>query len=301
MPLHPIFPAYIKAHTLRRIETAFSKYFSNPTAFRDVMRSHGAIVSGSNALNIILGATGWVSKDMDIYVRKGHTEPIIMFLLRDGYTCYRPQFRDPDQLLGPLVGYLSTLQDQHIRRVLQFRKQISDGADLSIDVIESNTDSAISPITEFHCTAVMNYISGDAVLSMYPNLTGRGITIMQDRHTRDRNSWIDKYTSRGFRILESVAELGQGCGSAYPTAIRTLGDPESLYLVFDQEESTAVPFPGAEDASDIGWPTLHWTLGQSHFIYGRLCPNPLCHRDVHDPLTVIWPEPFACITRDATV
>ncbi|KIJ31918.1 hypothetical protein M422DRAFT_53146 [Sphaerobolus stellatus SS14] len=300
-PLHPNFSTYVKVHMRRRFEATLGKYLSDPAGFGDVMRTHGAVVSGSSALNIMLGTSSWSSKDLDIYVRKGETVSITTFLLRDGYTCHCPRFREPLQLLEPLVGYLSMLEDQHVRRILQFRKQTSNGTVLTIDIIESNTFSAISPITEFHCTAVMNYISGDAILCMYPILTGQGVAIMQDRHAKDRDTWIEKYTSRGFRVMESVAELRRPCGSACPTAVRTLGDPESLYLNFDQAESTTSPFPGTQDASDFGWPIVHWTLGQSRFVYGRLCPNPLCLRDTHDPLTIIWPEPFACITRDSSL
>ncbi|KIJ30230.1 hypothetical protein M422DRAFT_53844 [Sphaerobolus stellatus SS14] len=65
---------------------------------------------------------------------------------------------------------------------------------------------------------------------------------------------IQEYTSRGFHILDSVAQLDHPCGSACPMAIRTLDDPESLYSVYGQQESTAVPLNRTEVPSDMGWP-----------------------------------------------
>ncbi|KIK22943.1 hypothetical protein PISMIDRAFT_47531, partial [Pisolithus microcarpus 441] len=39
-----------------------------------------------------------------------------------------------------------------------------------IDIIISQTSAAISPIFQFHSTAVMNFVSADTIFCCYPNL-----------------------------------------------------------------------------------------------------------------------------------
>ncbi|KIJ50244.1 hypothetical protein M422DRAFT_131814, partial [Sphaerobolus stellatus SS14] len=120
------------------------------------LRQSGAVISGSTALNLIMGVGSWSSKDMDVYIRKSEARAVVAFLAREGYTCVWPRYHNPDS---------------HIHCIMKFEKINWDGTTLTVDVIESNSSSAIAPITEFHCTALMNYISGDGILCLYPRLT----------------------------------------------------------------------------------------------------------------------------------
>ncbi|KIJ52200.1 hypothetical protein M422DRAFT_43558 [Sphaerobolus stellatus SS14] len=297
--LRPSLRPLLKAHMRDHIEARLAQYVSDPWALRQVMRRSGTVISGSTTLHLILGKPAWDSKDIDFYTRRGYTHYIASFLLRDGYRCIWPAYRDPASALhSSPPGYRDMIGDQYVHRILKFEKEDSDGRVISVDIIESTTASAIAPVTEFHCTALMNCISADSIICMYPKLTAAGLAVTQDRHAKDRDAWMNKYTRRGFRILTSTDKLGHGCGSACPAIVRTLADPDCLYFIFDQHESTGTPFSGTESPKDLGWPTLHWTLGKSRLRYNRLCPNRFCARDVHDPLMTVYPESFACVTHD---
>jgi hypothetical protein len=179
--IHSSFIPRIKVHFRHRFTRTLNVYFSRPKAFRKLMRKLGAVISGSTALSIVLGSH-WQDQDLDIYIRKGSANPILRFLFGEGYKVRR--------LWSPDSDYPNAIGSQYIRRIIKLTRRLQDGTQRNVDIVESSTDSAIQPITRFHSTAVMNYISADSIMVMYPKLTNLSISVEQDREGPMRVAWM---------------------------------------------------------------------------------------------------------------
>lgn len=82
----------------------------------------------------------------------------------------------------------------------------------TIDVVESTTQSSISPIFQFHLMVVMNYISAISFFSSYPMLMSQRQSLIN--HIRYKNNLpstalvacYSKYQSQGFEL--STTSIG---------------------------------------------------------------------------------------------
>jgi hypothetical protein len=173
--------AQVPSHLTRAFHALLQHYFPDHIAFRQAMRDTGAVISGSSALAFIMRDDHWTAKDLDIYVPSGdaatrlfhHLESIQGFkhtVLRGGM---------------PAKDY-EKVGSGCIRRVHKFLKR--QGADeagqdmtLTVDLIESDTNSSVKPLTSFHSTLVMNYLTADSVVVLYPSLTFSRVAFKQSR------------------------------------------------------------------------------------------------------------------------
>ncbi|KIN97310.1 hypothetical protein M404DRAFT_160711, partial [Pisolithus tinctorius Marx 270] len=103
-----------------------------------------------------------------------------------------------------------------------------------IDVIVSRTSTAISPLFQFHSTAVMNFISADSIFCAYPNLTFHRRALINSLPVYNGSigfktmAALQKYASRGFDFgaCEDVHHMPYTCRSIP----RTLTDGGCLWL-----------------------------------------------------------------------
>ncbi|KIN94232.1 hypothetical protein M404DRAFT_58437, partial [Pisolithus tinctorius Marx 270] len=133
-------------------------FFKNTETLLGILRTCDAVVSGSCALHILLPAneTCWILSDLDIYVSCHHMACLsVAHLVGTGYVIVRQQTVNA----GPYGS-------SSIRLVVSFANDCQ-----SIDVIVSSTAAAMSPIFEFHSTAMMNFISANHIFCAYPALT----------------------------------------------------------------------------------------------------------------------------------
>ncbi|KAI6157967.1 hypothetical protein BKA82DRAFT_21971 [Pisolithus tinctorius] len=130
-------------------------FFDNTATLMSILRSCDAVVSGSCALHMLLPAnkTSWVPADLDIYVSCRHMACLSVLLEHNGYLIMNQRAVDA----GPYGS-------SSIRSVILFANGWR-----TIDVIVSSTVAAMSPIFEFHSTAVMNFIAADHIFCAYPN------------------------------------------------------------------------------------------------------------------------------------
>ncbi|KIK18502.1 hypothetical protein PISMIDRAFT_50173, partial [Pisolithus microcarpus 441] len=116
-----------------------------------------AVISGSTALHVLLPECGtlWTPTDLDIYVLHREAERLLDHLTDQGYAVIA-------ELPVKKVGYTYS----HVSRLVV----LTNGKN-SVDVVVSKTSTTLSPIFQFHSTAVMNFISADTIFSGYPTLT----------------------------------------------------------------------------------------------------------------------------------
>ncbi|KAI6157452.1 hypothetical protein BKA82DRAFT_48178, partial [Pisolithus tinctorius] len=112
-----------------------------------------AVVSGSTALHVLLpeNTMDWTPTDLDIYVPKH---------------CY-PHLRILTHQTTPIYSQST------ITFIVAWGK-----GNCHIDVVVTNTEVAVSPIFQFHSTAVMNFITADHIFCAYPALTLHGLSIV---------------------------------------------------------------------------------------------------------------------------
>lgn len=129
--------------------------------------------------------------------------------------------------------------DHPIRRVTMLTNGIC-----TIDIVESSTYSSVSPIFQFHLSAMMNYISSTGFFSAYPTLTSQRRALINHIHYEDNSPRHNlvmcylKYINRGFDLRSSSKgwddEEGRRhqCQHSFdcPHRIRTPFDPSSLFV-----------------------------------------------------------------------
>ncbi|KAI6148715.1 hypothetical protein BKA82DRAFT_118014, partial [Pisolithus tinctorius] len=132
-------------------------FFRDVATLKSILHSCDAVVSGSCALHVLLPAneTSWLPSDLDLYVSYRHLACLSVLLEHKGYAIVCQRTVDA----GPYGS-------SSIHAVVSF----ANGCH-SIDVIVSSTVAAVSPIFEFHSTAMMNFISADHIYCAYPSLT----------------------------------------------------------------------------------------------------------------------------------
>ncbi|KAI6046726.1 hypothetical protein EDC04DRAFT_2557660 [Pisolithus marmoratus] len=123
----------------------------------DILCTCDGVISRSTALHILLPKTGtlWMPADLDLYVLKNHSELMLRHLTVEGYAAV-PEGEDNQ------MTYTST-DKGHIVHLTKGKCRI--------DVVILETVCVLSPIFQFHSTAVMNFVSTDTIFCTYPRLT----------------------------------------------------------------------------------------------------------------------------------
>ncbi|KAI6041948.1 hypothetical protein EDC04DRAFT_2527457, partial [Pisolithus marmoratus] len=155
-----------------------------------ILRTCEAVISGSTALHLLLPEcrTPWKPTDLDIYIPQHNLTLIQNRLKVEGYATI-------DEPAVNKVGY----HYSHVSRVLVVSKD-----QRKIDIVVSRTATALSPIFQFHSTAVMNFVSADTIFCSYPTLTLHSLSMVNAGplyYSRDKHGIIEgirKYITRGF-------------------------------------------------------------------------------------------------------
>lgn len=283
------FRVCVKNYLVRRIQAMLKQWFDKPILFRDAMRHTNTVISGSTALAFAIGAD-WESHDLDLWTPRGMSrQTMVAHLVHvEGYTIttvYENGHQVPvgggdDPVTLPIAaGGPVAYQNNRIRSVTKLCKMVFDkkhGFDMPrfVDVVESATEHAISPILKFHSSIVMNWITADSIVVTYPKLTFAKMAIVNERiHiSRSRQKlWRDKYTERGIQFLVDSSTLAGGCGAACPAVWRNTKDIGNMTIYF-----------GDSDQIEVEEAELHWGMSlATDAWYGgneRKCYNPYCPR-----------------------
>ena len=259
-------------------------------AFSSLLLDTRAVISGSTVLHFILRDSHWSPGDFDLYAPFGTGYSVVRWLVvNEGYRivsdgAWNFTFRPATIPLpaGP-CDWLTDLgfdflpatpdysphskkshygsPDSCIYRVYKLASKSNN----FIDVVESSKPSFLPPITKFHSTLVMNYLTPKSLVVLYPTLTFRREAILQYRNMRHtsydhhhpptRNSnpqvnvgvkldYVDKYQARGFTFYSHPADLLRPCGAACPAKIREVGDQAdnwSIEVHFDTNQISSEP------------------------------------------------------------
>ena len=167
-------------------------FFSDVTAFSDLLRKHGAVISGSLALYYLVPSEHWFPNDMDIYVsyeefpRFIHvvdTHPSVLFI------------RTPQST----VSTSDSLDIAEVRRYLT-------PSNRAVDVIRSRRSNPAFPLPAFWTSLLVNYVTPDSIFSAFPRMVfnGKGYIKEFGMTSRDEAAML-KYKARKFRGDESFS------------------------------------------------------------------------------------------------
>lgn len=185
----------IRIYVDQKLRYAIQPFFKHPSEFLDILIQTDSIISGSFALAFMIPieVDGWHPKDLDLYTEGKSAERIIRFLKKSGFVSVKSKGINATYFETPDIKSIITYSHTETKR--------------QIDLIISATTAAESPIFRFHSTMLMNWISGNALFSAYPNLTSskRGLLnpitfIAPDLPPAHVVKCLQKYADRGISL-----------------------------------------------------------------------------------------------------
>ncbi|KAJ6596243.1 hypothetical protein DFH09DRAFT_1407275 [Mycena vulgaris] len=246
------------------LQQSFEKFLSlrisapNIAGFSTLLRETLAAISGSTVLHFALRDTHWTPGDLDIYAPFGTGFAIVDWLTRhEDYQVVSDGSKNflkfhPHPVARPkhpeLCDWLTELSSPRapvpIHRVYKLHR--ASPSKSFIDVIESTRPSFLPPITKFHSTLVMNYLTPDALVLLYPAHTFARVGVLQFRDldtqaeydapapavdgATQKQDYVPKYTARGFALYARPADRRAQCGAACPARVRSHPGPDSFAL-----------------------------------------------------------------------
>ena len=180
----------------------------------------------------------FVPQDLDIYVTSDKIATILVFLNEQGYNIHLPP-PSSTRKQYPTSTIVLTLKNRTGEK---------------IDLIATTEPHVVHAITKFHSTCVMNYISYNGIVCLYPEWTMRNKGFVR-AGVVDQQS-IDKYRGRGFAMVYTSEELPgyeaeHKCGThpCCPKARRELHDYATLFIPLDDEDLNIE----TEEKMRVGW------------------------------------------------
>ena len=237
---------FIATSVLRaRYRDLIRPFVSDIEAFSHLLRTHGAVISGSLALFYLIPSDQWFPNDMDVYVPYSTYNAFTATLESHPGLRFVLEVPRPDSLL-------STSETLDIVEIRKYRTP----SNRLVDVIRSRRDSPLSPLLRYWTSLLVNYISPDGFASAFPRMLFNGTGYCKEfgMTTRD-NLAMEKYTARHFRKGVPFAFFPDIWGTWKDPLYWTsdcFADRQALVIDFRRDMRTPVP-PLPLRCYQIGW------------------------------------------------
>jgi hypothetical protein len=191
-------------HHFYRVNKLLRSFHLEPDRIMSILRMTGGVISGSSVLFVMKIGT-FKPDDIDFFVNKFNGRKFMRWIQAwSEYHVEEPEIR---------------LDEIYPTRMFTTAHRLKiEGKPGSINVVVSNTSSAIQPIFDFHSTIVMNFINPFGIACAYPRLTfdHRGLMNPGIQSPDKLNKCYQKYRDRGFSIVSSLRKWkgfkGHECG-----------------------------------------------------------------------------------------
>ncbi|KAF8873858.1 hypothetical protein CPB84DRAFT_1753147 [Gymnopilus junonius] len=186
----------------------------------------------------ILHPEAFVPQDLDFYVPQSGAHEFKEALHQRGYK------EKEDQPKCRFYGDTPVAKVGHLYKV---------GISGSINLIITCSPNPLSVIVKFHSTLVMNVITSDGVLCLYPLLTLAGQGVMT-RNTRGTRSCFLKYIFHGFTLKLQFTQH-QCMSTAYcHSTMGSIDNPDVLVVPFTRR--------GSRESTLDSFSPFHWQVGK---------------------------------------
>lgn len=203
--------AHIAAKTYLRstynINRHLSRFFEDVLSFRSLQARTATLVSGSSALQFF-DRSFYPESDLDIYVHMPRRHEVGRWLLNAGYKFVPSMMQSTDfedaaseTEVDDIYGDI----ERGICTVFTFRKPgINGGEELKVQLMVA-ARTPMDIILCFHSTCVMNIISYNKAISLYPRATleERRALVCQTNGSSPQEA-LAKYELRGWEILRAL-------------------------------------------------------------------------------------------------
>ncbi|PPQ98377.1 hypothetical protein CVT26_013837 [Gymnopilus dilepis] len=239
----------------------YRQWFVDVSAFRRLLRRCNAVVSGSFALQYF-DRKRYVGSDMDIFLRCAGVDEFCAWLKREGY-----------RYVGGGTSYIRTSFPQDTLKALA-RRNAKHGSLLGVhtfqrlvgtatghvevmrvQIVVVDTDPLEHILFEFHSTAVMNFLTADRAVAIFPfNTYIQRVSFVT--HAPPPASkhvvWKKKYRKRGFAV---VGGGSHDCVRRVVLGLRHIGDRSCWTMTFRHRGYYGVSKPNLDFevlSSEIG-------------------------------------------------
>ncbi|KAF7971995.1 hypothetical protein HWV62_19271 [Athelia sp. TMB] len=208
-------------HTAFDINAHLGIFLPDPLAFRNMQTKTGAVISGSNVVQFF-DRTYYHDADLDIYVNPGHCRAVGAHMVKvQGYRVVEQEednsktTLDVDGSIEHVKAMASTAANharetryshRSIHVVCWLERVTANGITQRAQVILT-ADCVFHAIMNFHSTCVMNIITYDRAVSLYPLATFEHRTNRKMLRpnasattTRHIDNALAKYKHRGFPV-----------------------------------------------------------------------------------------------------
>ncbi|KAL6299604.1 hypothetical protein BKA93DRAFT_753336 [Sparassis latifolia] len=207
-----------RAFSVNRLLTRF---FSDPVAFRSLQARTATLISGSFGVQLF-DRSLYSESDLDLYPHSQHVREVGEWLRREGYI-FMPSSFQPESFLeasaaDPImtgVNGVNLLPLDHywtksVANVFTFLRPSTDAYNpdqpAKVQIIKSK-ESPFECILNFHSTCVMNIITYNAAISLYPFSTFERREALVIGGNDRQASALRKYAERGWRMIAHSSPL----------------------------------------------------------------------------------------------
>ena len=262
----------VRKYLKQRFGIMVGRFFKDPEEFAGLLNECQAVVSGSAALHLLMPpkTIRWTPEVLDILVPNAYYLSLRVELEHQGYAIVK-----------------QTREDHGSYTYSQIRQVVSlSNGKRSLVVVVSKAPASIAPIFQYHSTAAMNFVSAEHIFCAYPELTLRGLSMINpgpfyrgcfDLTTMDE---LRKYNMRGFGYV------GSGTFGVSNSKGRTLTDSKCLWIGL--KDAPYVRNSGVDLLRSYGLVDAHWVLG------GRICG--VRRSFAYPRLDLIADESYVCFT-----
>ncbi|KAJ7725026.1 hypothetical protein B0H16DRAFT_1472006 [Mycena metata] len=192
----------------------FQPWFKDdPVYFRELLQQCGAVVSGSQ-ITQLLDRARYPGSDMDIFLRVGGLGDMGTWLQDQGYAYVSqyPNYKTAHRRILRISHRIITERNPGgpaVQGVFNYQRFIASTTTIflqKIQLIAVDTNPIQHVLFDFHSTCVMNFMTFDAVISIFPLPTfilhKSYVLRNRDELGNQSDEWKSKYRDRGFRIVQ---------------------------------------------------------------------------------------------------
>lgn len=213
--LHPDLRRRIRWFILRRFVSEYEYHIGEFAQFREWWRPRPIYLTGASALHFITQSEQWKPSAIDFVTSKVYVEQLIEQFVARSFVLQAVVTNVKD-LTASIPCATSYALNPCVDAVHVLYRVNPDRDPTVINIIESTSINPLSTVANLHSTQIMNYLTADHIVSLYPDLTFASVGVVRNTEW-DVDPIVEKWERRGFEMFYTVR--GLSCHRAYGLGI----------------------------------------------------------------------------------